>query len=109
MDFTFADFYLILTVVFAAAATFMTYESRAREEKYSEFLSMGLIALVYALPLTTAPVMNETYFHFSGIVGNIVAAALVIAIFVEPVRRGTDYACRHWLHKDVLAMVENKG
>ena len=101
MDFSLADFHLLLTFVTSIAATFMTHDSRIREEVFGVRLSQSCVITIGAFAILNAPIFNEAYFHFSGIPGLVVVSVLVCTIFVYVPHRLTDMLCDRFLFKDI--------
>ncbi len=96
---SYADFAVTLIMVLSAASAFMAHDCHARDQSMGMWVAYSAQVAVFGYALCTAEIFNQAYFHFSGVVGNIMAAIMICAVFAEPPRRAMDFLCRYWLFR----------
>lgn len=98
-----ANIMLAIIFVGSAASIFFVYEAKHRNEPIIGYVAKAMIYVMPVLTIVCTDVFNTAYFHFSGFPGLVVAAVLTVGIFCLAPLYGMRYACRSYLHKDLVA------
>lgn len=96
---SYADFVVILIMALSAGSAFMAHDCHARDQSLGMWVAYSAQVLTLGFAICNAPAFNQAYFHFSGVVGNIMAAIMICVVFAEPPRRAMDFLCRYWLFR----------